>query len=122
MEYYAHLVPGRLRVRLPEIRRDKNKADEVTRLLDVYGVDRIKVNPVTGSVVITYDPSLTEGEDLLSLLIENGWYDSNRAISCDQKLERATQKAASKIGRSIFGYAVGKALESNGLSLLAALI
>jgi copper chaperone CopZ len=122
MEYYVHYVPGRLRVRLPEIRRNAAKAAEVNCLLDIYGVDHVKVNHLTGSVVVTFDPSLTDKDELLVLLKEKELFDGSRAITCDEKIQRASNKAASKFGRAIFGYAVGKALESSGFPLLAAFI
>jgi hypothetical protein len=122
MEYYVHHVPGRLRVRLPEIRRNARKAADVKRLLDIYGVDHLKVNHLTGSIVVTFDASSTSAEQLLSILQENGLYDSARAISCDDKIQRASNKAASKFGRVAFGYAVSKALEASGFPILAALI
>jgi copper chaperone CopZ len=122
MEYYVHQVPGRLRVRLPEIRKNASKAGEVKCLLDVYGVANLKVNHLTGSVVITFDPSLINAEQLLNLLQDNGLFDNSRAISCDEKIKRASNKAASRFGRAALSYAVGKALEANGLSFLAALI
>jgi hypothetical protein len=122
MEYYVHHVPGRLRVRIPEIRKNAAKAAEVKCLLDLYGVDHLKVNHLTGSVVATFDPELTTADELLAILRHKGLFDGTRAITCDETIQRASNKAASKFGRAVFGYAVGKALESSGFPLLAALI
>jgi copper chaperone CopZ len=122
MEYYVHHVPGRLRVRLPEIRHNAKKAADVKRLLDIYGVDHLKVNHLTGSIVVTFDTSAASAEQLLSILQENGLYDNTRTVSCDDKIQRASNKAASKFGRAAFGYAVSKALEASGFPILAALI
>jgi hypothetical protein len=122
MEYYVHHVPGRLRVRIPEIRKNIKLAAEVKCLLDIYGVDHLKVNHLTGSVVATFDPERTSADQLLTLLKDKGLFDSSRAITCDDQIQRASNKVASKVGRAVFGYAVSKALESSGLPLLAALI
>ncbi|MGD9222218.1 MAG: hypothetical protein PVH22_03160 [Desulfobacteraceae bacterium] len=122
MEYYVHYVPGRLRVRIPEIRRDAAKAAKVNCLLDIYGVDHIKVNHLTGSVLVTFDPCLTDKDELLVLLKDKELFDGSRAITCDEKIRRASDKAVSKFSRAIFGYAVSKALESSGFPLLAAFI
>ena len=122
MEYYVHHVPGRLRVRIPAIRKNPRNAAEIQDLLDIYGVDNITVNHLTGSVVVTFDTDLLSPEQLLALLKEKGYYDNCRTVTCDQKLQRASDIAAAKFGRAMFGYAVGKALEASGLSLLAALI
>jgi predicted sugar kinase len=122
MEYYVHHVPGRLRVCIPEIRRNTARAAEVNRLLEIYGVDHVKVNHLTGSVVVRFDPALTDADELLALLKAQDLFDAEQAITCDEKIQRASNKAASKFGRAVFGYAVGKALESSGFPLLAALI
>ena len=122
MEYYVHHVPGRLRVRIPQIRKNGHSAKKVQCLLDIYGVDNLSVNHLTGSVVVNFDPGLTSADQLLSVLKANGLYDNTQAITCDEQIQRASQKAASKFGRAVFGYAVGKALESSGLPLLAAFI
>ena len=122
MEYYVHHVPGRLRVRIPEIRQNAAKAAQVNCLLDVYGVERVKINHLTGSVVATFDPELTSADKLLGLLKEKGLYDSARSISYDDQIQRASTRAATKFGRVFFGYAASKALEASGFPLLAILI
>lgn len=122
MEFYVHYVPGRLRVRIPELRRNAAMASEVNCLLEIYGVERLKINQLTGSVVVTFDPGLTDMDELLTVLKERGLYDASRAITCDEKIQRASNKAATKFGRAVFSYAVGKALEARGFTLLAAFI
>ena len=122
MEYYVHHVPGRLRVRIPAIRHNPKKSDDIQCLLGIHGVGNIKVNHLTGSVVVTFDTSLVTPQQLLELLKDKGYYDNSRVVTCDEKFQRASHIAATKVGRAMFGYAVGKALEASGLSLLAALI
>ena len=51
-----------------------------------------------------------------------GYYDSSLMVTCEDRIQRASDKAAATVGRAMFSYAVGKALEAGGLSLLAALI
>jgi hypothetical protein len=122
MEYYVHHVPGRLRVRIPALRRNPGRAADVEGLLDIEGVDTLSVNHLTGSVVVTFNNDRVSPARLLGILKENGYYDSSRRITCDDKIRRASGRAAVKVGRAVFGYALGKTLEANGLSLLAALI
>jgi hypothetical protein len=107
---------------MPQIRNNPKKVETVRDLRDIYGVDDLNVNHITGSVIIKFDPQITSADQLLSDLKENGLYDSSRAITCDQKIQQIWDKATSKFCRAVFGYTVGKALEANGLSLLAALI
>lgn len=122
MEYYVHHVPGRLRIKIPSIKGRAAKSVQVKSLLAIDGVEDIAVNTITGSVVVTYQPERVSVEALLSILKHNGLYDQNCTIGCDEQIQRATQKAASHVGRAAFGWVVGKALEANGLSLLAAFI
>jgi hypothetical protein len=122
MTYYVHQVPGRLRVRIPEIRNNSYKAAEIETLLNLYGVETVEINHLTGSVVVAYNPQLLDSTELLHILREKGYYDSSRAITCDEHIQRATSAVADKAGRYFFGWAVGKALESSGFSLLAAFI
>jgi hypothetical protein len=52
-----HATPGRIRLRLPEMKGDPAKAREVEQ--QVAGLKlarRIEANPVTGSILVTYDP------------------------------------------------------------------
>jgi hypothetical protein len=52
MSYYVHHVPGRLRVRIPEIRNNPLLADEIREILDIPGIFELTMNEVTGSMVI----------------------------------------------------------------------
>jgi hypothetical protein len=122
MGYYVHHIPGRLRVRIPEIRNNARKTAEVKELLDIYGVEHLKVNHLTGSVVVTFDPDLNSAEQFLNLLKDRGLFSGEQITNNDGEFQRISNKAASKMGRAFFGYAVGKALEASGFPLLAALI
>lgn len=122
MNYYVHQVPGRLRVRIPTIRNNPYRGAEVENLLNLYGVERVEINHLTGSVVVTYNPQLIDSKGLLHILRGKGYFDSSRAITCDEHIQRATSAVAEKAGRCFFGWTVGKALESSGFSLLAAFI
>jgi hypothetical protein len=122
MSYYVHQVPGRIRVRIPAIRNNPYKAAEIENLLNLYGVEKVEINHLTGSVVVIHNMELLDSHCLLRILSEKGYYNDRRAITCDEHIQRTTNAVAAKAGRFFFGWAVGKALESSGLSLLAAFI
>jgi hypothetical protein len=122
MKYYVHHTPGRLRIRIPSIRNNPVRADHVKSLLNIGGTEKIKVNPMTGSVVATYDPVAVSGQHLLKILKENGLYSEDQTISIDDQIQQASITAAHKFRRAFFSWAVGRVLESNGLSLIAAFI
>lgn len=122
MTYYLHSVPGRLRVKIPKLRRRPAMAASISETLSFDGIRKVYIKNLTGSVVIHYDPELLDESRILKTLEANGHFDASRAISCDTQLQAASSKVAQKCGRVVFGWAVGRALEANGLGLLAAFI
>ena len=122
MKYYVHHTPGRLRVRIPSLRNNSRKVETVKALLTVSGTETIKANTLTGSVVVTFDPEAIQPHDLLDLLKRSGFYREDRSVTLDAKLQHASNRAARKVSRAMFGWTVGRVLEAKGLSLIAALI
>jgi hypothetical protein len=123
MSYYFHNVPGRLRVKIPTLSGRPARIRAVENLLlNLDGVEWIKTNPLTCSVVINYDPDLLDSQQILQLLIDHHYFDESNAITHDEVVQNAAAKAGLKVGRVVFGWAVSKTLEANGLSMLAALI
>jgi hypothetical protein len=123
MNYYIHNVPGRLRIKIPLIRRNPARCNDVKELLmHLDGVQRIRATELTGSVVINYDPQTIEPQDMIQVLKDNDYFDESQAITHEAHIQTAASKAGQKIGRAVFGWAVGRALEGSGLSVLAILI
>jgi len=123
MSYYFHNVPGRLRVKVPILEGRPRRIRAVEELLlKLDGVDRVKTNPLTCSIVINYDPDLLESQQIIQLLAEHHYFDESNAITHDELVQNAAAKAGRKIGKMVFGWAVSKTLEANGLSMLAAII
>jgi hypothetical protein len=123
MSYYFHNVPGRLRVKIPTLNGRPARIHSVEELLiNLDGIERIKTNPLTCSVVINYDPDLLESQQIIQLLTDHHYFDESNAITHDQLVQSAAAKAGIKIGKMVFGWAVSKTLEANGLSMLAAII
>jgi hypothetical protein len=123
MNYYVHNVPGRLRVKIPKIKSSEDKCRKVERLFrDLDGIENVVVNELTGSVVINYDPRITRPEEILEIFEENNYLDKSQVMANDKYFQTAASKAGQAVGRALFGWAVGRALEANGLSFLAVLI
>lgn len=52
----AHQVPGRIRIKIPSGKGNPELLDEIKQTFGVIpGIERIVVNPTTGSVVLHYD-------------------------------------------------------------------
>jgi hypothetical protein len=77
---------------------------------------------MTGSTIIKYDPEVITAEVLLDVLKNNGYVDGSLTIASKDPIQKITDKAAQRVGRAVFGWAVGRALEANGLSFIAAFI
>jgi hypothetical protein len=57
----AHVLPGRVRFKVDALRVDPEQAREVeTRLSMIRGMLEVKINPLTGSVLMCFDPALFE--------------------------------------------------------------
>lgn len=66
---YVHALEGRLRIKIPEVKGAPLQAREVERhLLLSPGADEVSANPITGNVLILYNPRLIgQGEIILAL-------------------------------------------------------
>ena len=120
---YMHNIPGRLRVRIPAIRGSSEKARAAQALLmDLEGIESIRANMVTGSIVVKYDPGRFLSQRILSILKENGCFDGTKAFTMNHAIPHTSSKAGKAVGKAFCGWAVGRALEGTGLSFLAVLI
>lgn len=117
-----HHVPGRLRVKIPALKSNPQKSSQIHDLLDLYGVHTVRVNTMTGSTIVTYDPERIAAERLLQVLKDSGHCDGALNLENADPVQRVTDRAVRRVGRAVFGWAVGRALEANGLSLIAAFI
>lgn len=123
MAYYIHNVPGRLRIKIPTIKGNPSKIQEVQDVLKkLEGVENAVANHLTGSVIAYYDPMTVDHEKILNLLNREGYLDEPIRAPEDLKLQKAALGVVQAVGKAIFSSALGKALEGSGLSFLAVLI
>ena len=66
-----HHVPGRIRIEVPGLKKMamaelKRFADDVTRVWEIEGIWNFSASPVTGSVMIKYDPAVIDIKAYLS--------------------------------------------------------
>ena len=123
MHSYFHCVPGRMRVKIPALKSQPDYGEEVKSLLEgIDGVSVVTFNPLTGSVVVLFDQNRIGPEKISGHLENGGLFDPSLVISSDEHIQGAVTQAGLRIGKVAVGWALGKALEANGLSFLAALI
>jgi hypothetical protein len=63
-------VPGRLRVRVPDVRGNVARARQLERCLGLLtGVRRTQASALTGTVLVEYDPDQARAEDIYATVI-----------------------------------------------------
>jgi len=123
MSYYIHKVPGRLRVKTPVVKRNKEVADEIRKTLSTMnGIATVDINLTTGSILINYNPKTVEDKDIVNTLQRQGYFDTSKALTNDEYLQKAASRAGSLVGKAIFGTFVESALEGSALSLITLFI
>src|SRR5262245_52775190 len=67
----AHFLPGRLRVKSGKVKGNLPLAQEIERTLTgLRSVWRVEANPITGSVLVLYDPQAPESLSALMACTE----------------------------------------------------
>lgn len=120
---YFHNVPGRLRIRSSRIKANPQLIERVQALLGQHvAITSTAANPVTGSVLIHYDPTAISQKEILALLCEEDCFDAAKAVPHDKYVEAVVAKATGYAGRTLAGALLNSALERAAVSVLAALI
>ena len=84
---YVHALEGRLRIKIPEVKGAPSQAREIERhLTSCAGVEEVTANPITGSVLVLYNPRLIGQEEIIFAFQEIGY------------LERSTPKPSGGTG------------------------
>jgi hypothetical protein len=120
MHCHVHSVPGRLRIRLPRLKGSPGASVPVCAGVErLWGVRSARVNPVTGSIVVEYDPAAVEECAILEHFVAAGEIPHAQPPRHDEVFGRTAGMLGQAIGVAIARNALGKALEGSALSLLA---
>lgn len=129
MSHYIHHVPGRLRIKTLNLKRNEAKAMQVCRLLRrTDGVENCEVKTLTGSIVISYDGDITNAKQLINMLKEHGIiaefsdYESTDTQNSENIASRTISTATGNVGKVILGFVVEKAVERSAVALIGALL
>jgi hypothetical protein len=124
-----HHVPGRLRVRVASLKRNDSAARATERWLSgIEGITAGRVNDVTGSVTITYEPQLIALPQLLELLAERGHVPTGLTDGGADRFPglQAVEASASRAGQALatatLSFVVEKVIERSALALIGALV
>lgn len=127
MGHYVHHVPGRLRVKAPALKRNPRLAAQVcSAAMTLDGVSGAEANPVTGSLIVTYDPLRIDPRMVLQRLAEDGVIRADVSLpEPDQvgfDLGRVAAGATGNLGNALMGVLVEKLVERSAVALVAAVL
>lgn len=72
MTDYLHALEGRLRIKVPEVKGSPAAAARIEgELKAAFGVEEVHANPLTGNVLITYQPEIISQDEIIRLLKED---------------------------------------------------
>jgi copper chaperone CopZ len=117
-----HLTPGRLRLRMPERRGDERFAQQVeAALARMPGVTQARANPVTGSVLVLFDPRQLDAPRIMAELASRGLVGRHLPRSVPLLGEAATRVGAA-VGKELVKTALLGAVGEAWFSPLLALL
>lgn len=74
MSHSIHQTPGRIRICTPALKNDATAASRVeTMLYALDGILAVRVNPVIGSVTVTYQEAITFAAPIIDLFTKHGF-------------------------------------------------
>jgi len=117
---YVHALEGRLRIKIPEVKGAPLKAREIEgHLVLCSGVEEVKANPITGSVLVHYNPRLIGQEELILALREIGYLEehapkTHRGVSGNPSQESTIGRVTTAVASTLMEVALS--------SLVAAII
>jgi copper chaperone CopZ len=106
---YLHVLDGRVRIKLPQVKGAPQRALAVEQLLRrLDGVTRVTANPITGNVLVLFTSAILGQHDILAALQQTGY------LREDHAAEQSPPNLLSLIMHS----ALDKALERLVLALI----
>jgi hypothetical protein len=93
MEYYIHYVPGRIRIQTPKLHENTVNAQQFEEIMKkIGGITAVETHTVTGSAIIHFDDKRINCEQIIGILETNAYFSLAHAETCDEVIEKATEK------------------------------
>jgi len=113
MSNYIHHVPGRLRIKTTQLKRNEDEASIVCKLLAATdGVLNCEVKTLTGSIVISYDKNVTNSHELVSLIKRYGYIAASatvNSVKVNDRFARTVNEATDNVGKAVAGFVLERA-------------
>jgi hypothetical protein len=92
---YLHAISGRIRIKIAKARGSEEEARRLEAQLGAHtGVRFIRANPITGNVLIHYDPSEVREREIIRALRRLGWLARSPQARREARSPRASDVAA----------------------------
>jgi len=101
---YIHNVPGRVRIKSAVLKRNPDSVNEIRKALStIVGIGTVDINLTTGSILIHYNPKVTNCEEIVVFLKRGGFFDSSRAVTNDEYLREKVSLLVETVLMAIAG-------------------
>jgi Heavy metal associated domain 2 len=118
----VHFVPGRLRLKISELRHQRRAAEAEAYVAAIPVMKSAAANPTTGSLTITFDQQQLSIGDLWEILRAQGYvpsrYPEPIAIGC----AALGDPGAGRFGRAIIAAFLEAAVQHSAQALVRALL
>ena len=102
--FYIHNVPGRVRIKSDALKGNPGAADEVRKALStIRGIGTVDINLTTGSILVYYNPKVTNYVEIAGFLETKGFFDRSRAITNDEYVRKKVSKVIETVFTSVAG-------------------
>jgi Heavy metal associated domain 2 len=119
---YVHFVPGRLRLRLSELRHSGSAAEAEANVAAIPVVKSALANPATGSLTILYDRQQASIGDLWESLRAQGYVSRLRFGLSATGSRAIADLDAGRVGRAIVSALLEAAVQQSAKILVRALL
>jgi hypothetical protein len=122
MSDYIHDVPGRLRVKIAEIKKNPSIGIQIQELLEkIPGTTSLTIRSTTGSLIVTYDPQILNPNRILSILAAKDFIAVNQLVTMNSQLDAVVHRAIEVVLKAVLSRALSKALSGSPLSAITSL-
>lgn len=119
---YLHFVPGRLRLRIRDLRHRRRAAEAETKVAAIRNVTTATANPLTGSLTINFDPQRISIGDLWEKLQILGYVSQDCPAPSSIGRKSIDTSGAAGFGRIIGDALVGAVAQHTAQVLVRALL
>lgn len=115
---YIHVTQGRMRIKIAELKRAPQKGVAIeSALRKAHGVTFVKANPLTGSLLVFFDPATTDSERIIKRIAAVGF-----SLHSPKNSTSRSRAERQRIGDRLVGILFQSVCEVAIKNLIAALI